>query len=276
MRSASAGPSSARSGLSRCALLVHHRYCPFSPSLQRIRFRFRARGCAPGRRCTHRGRRLALSFLRRCCAAGRKIITGTHPEYPSRGVLDACAQFQHGGGRFVYMGGNGFYWRVSYHPDLPGVIEMRRTEDGIRSWMAEDERIGDFGIVGGGAAVGSGPRGRPARDAAACTGGGAGDGFQLHLSLGEGRADAHAFGQQRRDLSLRALRHGVLRNAERWRGVLDQFHRVGGALSHHGYDNNVARITANVLRRFLGSGAAVSGQAHRGASPWSVSIRGVV
>jgi N,N-dimethylformamidase len=24
-----------------------------------------------------------------------------------------------------------------------------------------------------------------------------------------------------------------------------------GSLSHHGYDNNVARITANALRRFL-------------------------
>jgi N,N-dimethylformamidase len=35
------------------------------------------------------------------------------------------------------MGGNGFYWRVAFHPDLPGVMEMRRAEDGMRSWIAE-------------------------------------------------------------------------------------------------------------------------------------------
>ena len=67
----------------------------------------------------------------------RCVMTGTHPEYPSKRMLDAFAAFQNGGGRFVYLGGNGFYWRTSYHPELPGVIEMRRAEDGIRSWAAE-------------------------------------------------------------------------------------------------------------------------------------------
>ncbi|MBV9521741.1 MAG: LamG domain-containing protein, partial [Alphaproteobacteria bacterium] len=67
----------------------------------------------------------------------RCVMTGTHPEYPSKRMIDAFARFQSEGGRFIYMGGNGFYWRVSYHPSLPGVIEMRRAEDGIRSWLAE-------------------------------------------------------------------------------------------------------------------------------------------
>ncbi|MGQ4807601.1 N,N-dimethylformamidase beta subunit [Candidatus Entotheonellaceae bacterium PAL068K] len=67
----------------------------------------------------------------------RCVMTGTHPEYPSKRMLDAIAAFQQQGGRFIYLGGNGFYWRTSYHPELPGVIEMRRAEDGIRSWMAE-------------------------------------------------------------------------------------------------------------------------------------------
>ena len=64
------------------------------------------------------------------------VMTGTHPEYPSKRMLDAFAAFQARGGRFMYMGGNGFYWRTSYHPELPGVIEMRRAEDGIRKVLA--------------------------------------------------------------------------------------------------------------------------------------------
>ena len=67
----------------------------------------------------------------------RCVMTGTHPEYPSKRMLDAYAAYQTQGGRFIYFGGNGFYWRTSYHPTLPGVIEMRRAEDGIRSWLAE-------------------------------------------------------------------------------------------------------------------------------------------
>ncbi|MCB1738921.1 MAG: N,N-dimethylformamidase [Gammaproteobacteria bacterium] len=67
----------------------------------------------------------------------RCVMTGTHPEYPSLSVLDAFARFQQSGGRFIYTGGNGFYWRVSYHPDFPGIMEMRRAEDGIRAWIAE-------------------------------------------------------------------------------------------------------------------------------------------
>jgi N,N-dimethylformamidase len=70
-------------------------------------------------------------------ASYRCVMTGTHPEYPSQRMLDAYAAYQHQGGRFIYLGGNGFYWRTSYHPELPGVIEMRRAEDGIRSWQAE-------------------------------------------------------------------------------------------------------------------------------------------
>src|SRR5919109_314978 len=137
-------------------------------------------------------------------ASYRCVMTGTHPEYPSKRMLDAYAAYQNQGGRFIYLGGNGFYWRTSYHPELPGVVEMRRAEDGIRTWAAEggeyyhgftgelggmwrrmgrapqgfdrstffertaasfepraafifaglgaDERIGDFGLVGGGAA----------------------------------------------------------------------------------------------------------------------------
>ena len=65
------------------------------------------------------------------------VMTTTHPEYYSLAMMQALLDYQQQGGRFVYMGGNGFYWRVAYHPTLPGVIEMRRAEDGMRSWIAE-------------------------------------------------------------------------------------------------------------------------------------------
>jgi N,N-dimethylformamidase len=67
----------------------------------------------------------------------RVLITGTHPEYHSLAMLEAIEGFTAAGGRLMYLGGNGFYWRVAYHPTLPGVIELRRAESGIRPWMAE-------------------------------------------------------------------------------------------------------------------------------------------
>ena len=65
------------------------------------------------------------------------IITGTHPEYHSTPMWDAMKAWIDGGGRLMYMGGNGWYWRIAFHPELPGVIEVRRAEDGIRTWAAE-------------------------------------------------------------------------------------------------------------------------------------------
>lgn len=69
--------------------------------------------------------------------AYRTVLTGSHPEYHTPGTLDALAAYTGGGGRLVYLGGNGFYWRIARHPDLPGVIEIRRAEGGIRAWEAE-------------------------------------------------------------------------------------------------------------------------------------------
>ena len=52
-------------------------------------------------------------------------------------MLDAVSAYTAGGGRLMYMGANGFYWRIAYHGDQPGVIEVRRGEGGIRTWAAE-------------------------------------------------------------------------------------------------------------------------------------------
>ncbi len=64
------------------------------------------------------------------------VLTGSHPEYDSLAMLDAMQAYLRQGGRFMYMGGNGFYWRIAHHPTREGVIEVRRAEGGLRAWNA--------------------------------------------------------------------------------------------------------------------------------------------
>jgi N,N-dimethylformamidase len=66
----------------------------------------------------------------------RVIVTGSHPEYYSTPMRSAIEAFLAKGGRLIYMGANGFYWRVAFHKDLPGVMEVRRAEDGTRAWIS--------------------------------------------------------------------------------------------------------------------------------------------
>ncbi|HVJ42504.1 MAG TPA: N,N-dimethylformamidase beta subunit family domain-containing protein [Dongiaceae bacterium] len=68
----------------------------------------------------------------------RCVMTGTHPEYYTAKMMQSVRDFTHQGGRLIYLGANGFYWRIAYHPTLPGVMEHRRAEDGMRGWIAED------------------------------------------------------------------------------------------------------------------------------------------
>ncbi len=65
------------------------------------------------------------------------VLTGSHPEYHTPRMLDALTRYRDNGGRLVYLGGNGFYWRIARNPALPEVIEIRRAEGGIRAWAAE-------------------------------------------------------------------------------------------------------------------------------------------
>ncbi|MEQ9491276.1 MAG: LamG-like jellyroll fold domain-containing protein [Alphaproteobacteria bacterium] len=67
----------------------------------------------------------------------RVVVTGAHPEYWSTAMVDALVAYQQRGGRLMYLGGNGFYWRTAYHDELPGVIEVRRAENGMRFQSAE-------------------------------------------------------------------------------------------------------------------------------------------
>lgn len=66
----------------------------------------------------------------------RVVLTGSHPEYPTTPMMAAYEQYLAGGGRLMYMGGNGFYWVTSVDPEEGHTIEIRRTA-GIRAWQPE-------------------------------------------------------------------------------------------------------------------------------------------
>jgi len=244
----------------------------------------------------------------------RVIITGAHPEYWSTPMWDAMVAYQGQGGRLMYLGGNGFYWRIAYHDTLPGVLELRRAEGGMRYQSAEpgeyyqsfngelgglwrrlgappntlvgagtvgtgfdsasyyrrteashdpraafifegvdnDELIGDFGSLLGGAAgveldganrkLGTPPH-------------------ALVVARSEGHSQLYFLCPEETP-----FHHPVMSGAEnpRVRADLLFYETAAGggvfttgsiswcaALAHDGYDNNVARITTNVLRRFL-------------------------
>jgi N,N-dimethylformamidase len=243
----------------------------------------------------------------------RCIVTGSHPEYHSTAMLDAFEAYLAGGGRLMYLGGNGFYWRVSTHPDLPGVIEVRRGEAGTRcfelppgerhhAWggeagglwrsqgrapqqlvgvgfvtegfdensyfvrdagsfdrraafifdgIAPDARIGDFGVLGGAAGYEL-----DAADPAL--------GTPPHaLVLAHSVEHSNVYLLTPEELLAGFPGQDAIENPK-VRAELVYFEcPAGGAvfstgsitwtasLSHNDYDNNVARITGNVLRRFI-------------------------
>lgn len=67
----------------------------------------------------------------------RVVITGSHPEYVSTRMWDALNGYQQDGGRHMYLGGNGFYWRIAWSDEHPGIIENRRGISGVRTWEGE-------------------------------------------------------------------------------------------------------------------------------------------
>lgn len=65
------------------------------------------------------------------------VTTGTHPEYHTSNTLDALTAYRDAGGALIYLGGNGFYWRIVRHTEDPDLLEIRRAEDGLRAWASE-------------------------------------------------------------------------------------------------------------------------------------------
>ena len=62
------------------------------------------------------------------------IVTGSHPEYHTTQMLDAIEAYLASSGRLMYLGGNGFYWRLGASQYFPGAFELRRAEGGARIW----------------------------------------------------------------------------------------------------------------------------------------------
>jgi N,N-dimethylformamidase len=241
------------------------------------------------------------------------VVTGTHPEYHSTAMWDAMKAFLGQGGRLIYMGGNGWYWRVAFHQSLPGVIEVRRAEDGTRTWEADpgeyyqsfngefgglwrrvgrppnliagigfvaqgfdmsgyfrrqpgadspragfifqdvpDEIIGDFGLIGGGAAgieldAMNHKLGTPHH--ALCLATSEGHTPLTIVTKEEVLVMPVAAGGDQHD----KVRADMVFFETSSGGAVFSTGSIAwaGSLSWNGYDNNVARITGNVLRRFL-------------------------
>ena len=240
----------------------------------------------------------------------RVIVTGTHPEYYSTAMLDAIEAWLRAGGRLIYLGGNGFYWRVAFSDAWPGAIELRRAEDGVRNWQTEP---GESYHAFGGEYGGMWRRlGRPPNQLVGV--GFTAMGFERAVSYRRGAASrasraawifdgvtgedigtaglgGGAAGQEidRYDPALGSPAHALVlasatafgsdmrRTKEEFEAVVtapspDPLVRadvvffetpaggavfsVGsiswfGALAHNSYDNDIARITANVVRRFV-------------------------
>jgi N,N-dimethylformamidase len=239
------------------------------------------------------------------------VITGTHPEYYSTAMLDGLSAWLERGGRLMYMGGNGFYWRIAYHPENAAIIEVRRAEDGTRAWIAQPGEYyhaftGEYGglwrrigrppnqIVGvgfaaqgfdGGTYYRLQPGARDPRVGFVMDGVDAAEIIGNHGTQGGGAAGEEI---DRWDPLLGSPQHAVvIASSENHRpGMLrvkEELHMAiaprvdpdvradmtffetpgggavfstgsisyAGSLSTNGYDNDIARLTHNVLRRFV-------------------------
>ncbi|MEX0809437.1 MAG: N,N-dimethylformamidase beta subunit family domain-containing protein [Dongiaceae bacterium] len=250
----------------------------------------------------------------RLLADYRCVVTGTHPEYYSREMLDAVEAYKAKGGRFLYTGANGFYWRVAFSDAFPGAMEMRRAEDGMRGCYSEggdyymqftgelgglwrrmghapqkvagtgftaqgfdraepyrrteasedpraafifegigrEEPIGNFGLVGGGAAGWEIDRVDFALGTPPHT---------LVVALADNFSHAYHWVKEEFNHTQSAI-NGETQKMVRCDMVFFECPNGGavfstssiswgGSLSHNGYKNNVSQIMENVVRRFL-------------------------
>jgi N,N-dimethylformamidase len=244
----------------------------------------------------------------------RTVLTLQHPEYDSENMLIGFEEYLAGGGRLMYLGGNGFYWRAEPSAAAPHALELRRAEGGIRVWPTEaGENYHAFGggyaglwrrigrpahaLVGNGFSAQGRHLGFPyhftdgiadARVAFMREGidpvpgdvfgdsgfmGGGAAGFELDsadpkygtppnaLIVAKGIVIHPDYGPVNEDMLV--IRHP--RPQEDWSCADMVFFETAaggavfsvgsmtyvGSLAAHGYDNTLARLTTNVLRRFL-------------------------
>src|SRR3546814_8839570 len=65
------------------------------------------------------------------------VMTGSHPEYHTRRMLAALVASRAGGGYLMYLGANGFYWKIARPASAPHVLAIRRAAGGIRAWASQ-------------------------------------------------------------------------------------------------------------------------------------------
>jgi N,N-dimethylformamidase len=76
------------------------------------------------------------------------VLTGSHPEYATEAMLDAYGEYLAGGGRMMYLGGNGFYWVTTLDPAAPHIMEVRKVES-MGNPLPGETHHSQTGTVGG-------------------------------------------------------------------------------------------------------------------------------
>lgn len=78
------------------------------------------------------------------------VITGTHPEYWTYRMISALEEYLNGGGKLMYLGGNGFYWVTGMDDERPHLVEVRRGTFGTTSNSESGEAyLSTTGELGG-------------------------------------------------------------------------------------------------------------------------------
>ncbi|ALG10791.1 N,N-dimethylformamidase beta subunit family domain-containing protein [Kibdelosporangium phytohabitans] len=203
-------------------------------------------------------------------AGYRAVLTGSHPECWTGAMLDAVQAHLGDGGNLAYLGGNGACWVTAIVPDRPHVAELRRGYAGVRTWECEpgELHLASTGEPGGLWAE----RGRSLHrlfgigtSAAGTLPGGPYDlvsddpvlagldspfgGFDAEFGLLLGSPPGTTLLDRRRAAVT------LLRTAGGGQVFFTGSTGWCGALSHKGDDNDVSRLTANVLRSFCGGTA---------------------
>ncbi|MGI8702595.1 MAG: N,N-dimethylformamidase beta subunit family domain-containing protein [Nocardioidaceae bacterium] len=238
----------------------------------------------------------------------RTVLTGSHPEYWSGTMLDELQTYLDGGGRLMYLGGNGLIWATTFDPHRSHVVEVRRGGGGIRNatpgeryhsttgefggpwrergrppnrivgvgsiaqgfdrsspyhrtpdsfdpradWIfdgvGDDEPIGDFGLTMGGAAgfeidCADASLGTPPHALIIATASTFSPTYEHQHPIHVAGTTLDLHEPMRCDMVFFETPNG---------GAVFSVGSIAycGALSYNGYDNNVSRITENVLRRF--------------------------
>ena len=81
----------------------------------------------------------------------RVLVTGSHPEYWTLQMLEALETYLDGGGRTMYLGGNGLYWVTGIDADRPHIVEVRRGQRGTGTWRSAvgENHLQTTGELGG-------------------------------------------------------------------------------------------------------------------------------